>query len=131
MLGLLAGVGHDQERAAEVCGDVGVDVELEGGARALEIRALKQDEVALALQLLVLVDDLFDQDGVLPCVDQFLGLTHGQGVGLVVLQAQVELGQDQIDVVVLAVRHVVDDGSEEADPADVTQEHLHDAEDNG
>ena len=131
VLGLLAGVGHDQERAAEVGGDVGVDVELEGGAGALEVRALKQDEVALALQLLVLVDDLFDQDGVLPCVDQLLGLTHGQGVGLVVLQAQVELGKDQVDVVILAVRHVVDDGSEEADPADVTQEHLHDAEDNG
>ena len=131
MLGLLAGVGHDQERAAEVGRDVRVDVELEGGAGAFEIRALKQDEVALGLQFLVLVDNLFDQYGVLPRVDQFLGLTHGQGVGLVILQSQVELGQDQVDVVVLAVRHVVDDRSEKADPADVTQQHLHDAQDNG
>ena len=125
---------RDQEDgAAEVAADLGIDVELQGRHGAGEIGPLAENEVALVSEEVIfpqdsLVDLLFPASG-----DEFFHLFHRTTVHFLVGELQGKMRRNESGVVVPSVpktrlRH---DGAKEADPVDLAQEHFHHSQGDG
>lgn len=92
--------GHQQHGRAQVGGDVGVEVVLEGRVLSHEVRAFAQDEVVARLQRFVSAQNFVHEHGGLPFVDQFPGLFQRAGEGVGVGRVQVKARAQKFDVVV-------------------------------
>ena len=124
--------GHQQHGRAQVGGDVGVEVVLEGRVLSHEVRAFAQDEVVARLQRFVSAQNFVHEHGGLPFVDQFPGLFQRAGEGVGVGRVQVKARAQKFDVVVRPGRiGAGDDGPEYGRAAYPTQYKLHEPESDG
>ena len=132
MMVAMVAVDHQHDRAAEVGGDLRVELEFVDGVLAQEVRAFHEDELVFGLELLELLHDGLDDQVMIAAVDDLAGLLVGVDEGLRIVLPQFELLHHEMDVRV-AVGHLggVDDGPENGHVAHTETEHVHDAQSRG
>jgi hypothetical protein len=88
-----------------------------------KIGALAQYEVTFFGELLVFVEDELHKVILPTAVDVMLCLVKSNGIGFVILQPEIKVGEHEIDIVVLFSRNGgVDDGTEKSDFANIPEE---------
>ena len=72
------------------------------------------------------------QQGLPAAVHQFLGLPQGAAEGVLVVEIQVEVLENQVDVLIFLTGFgITDDRPEKCNPMDLLEQHLHHTENDG
>ena len=128
----IVAAGDQQNRAAQVGGNFGIELEFKNRVFSKKIGANAQNEIIGFQQLFVLLDDVFDKQVARTLVDDLTGLVLGVGKGVSVVHVELEVFKHQMDVGVAVVpQGFVDDGTEKSHLAHAAGEQLHGPKGNG
>jgi len=121
---LCLSINHRQNRASQIIGHPGIEVELEGGRHPRIIRTFAEHKFRSAFQCFVFIENIFYNDIISPLGNQVLSILVFVGVHVFIRHLQVVAGPDQLDVVIAF--HIGNNRPEESDVVQTSGQQFHD-----